>query len=414
MAENDAISLDAPESPEQLDRCIRITSPYNWLALLMLALIVTVVVVWSVLGQLESRAQGLGFVEQSGQENILVEATAAGTIQEVHVEAGQDVKKGDLMFTVGRGDLDLELKQARDKATRLQLQLERRNDSVQNEIKQRRALTEQKILSQRQNINAQESHAEFLRSLLSDQLEDLQLGFIKRTDVEDTRTALNTAEIEIASTRADILSDQTQLREFEDQQRNSLVELAEQVSEALAEVEKIQQQVTGTEEIRSPSDGRILELSIDINERINVGDQLALIDLAAGSLFVRGFISISDAQLVRADMPVQVALSSAAPEIYGTMLGTVRRVNPVPSSRAALMDIYENTDVVDLIMQSGPPFAIDVKLETDASTATGFKWSTSAGPPVPIASGALASVAVTYESRRPIEFVLPFIEQFLQ
>ncbi|MBT3400930.1 MAG: biotin/lipoyl-binding protein, partial [Rhodospirillaceae bacterium] len=139
MADNDALSLDAPSSPEQLDRVIRITSPHSWLGLLMLAVIVAAVAMWSVLGQLPSRAQGLGFVRQSGQESILLTATSGGTVQAVHVEIGQAVLKGDLLFTVGRGDLDLQLAQAQQKAGRLQQQLTHLTANVQTEIEQRRA-----------------------------------------------------------------------------------------------------------------------------------------------------------------------------------------------------------------------------------------------------------------------------------
>ena len=253
-----------------------------------------------------------------------------------------------------------------------------------------------------------------LRALLDDQLVDLERGFVKRTDVEDTRTSLNNAEIEIAKVNAEILSDTTDLREFENQQHGTIGSSQEELAVALAEVQTLQAQVTSAEDIRSPSDGQVLELSIIVNDQIDVGDELALIDLVAGSTMVRGYILIADAQLVQADMPVQVALASAPPEIYGTMLGTVERVNSVPSSRASLMDIYENSDVVDLITESGPPYAKEVRLAEDPTTPTGFKWSTSQGPPVPLAVGSLASVAITYESRRPIEFVLPFINQLLK
>ena len=414
MADNDALSLDAPSSPEQLDRVIRITSPHSWLGLLMLAVIVAAVGLWSVFGQLPSRAQGLGFVRQSGQESILLTATSAGTVQTVQVELGQAVLKGDLLFTVGRGDLDLQLTQAQQKANRLQQQLTHLTATVQTEIEQRRALTAKKIESLRRNIAAQREHRDFLRALLDDQLADLERGFVKRTDVEDTRTSLNSAEIEIAKVNAEILSDTTDLREFENEQHGSIGSSQEELAEAQAEVQTLQAQVTHAEEIRSPSDGQILELAIIVNDQIAVGDELALIDLVEGSTIVRGYILIADAQLVQAKMPVQVTLASAPPEIFGTMLGTVERVSPVPSSRASLMDIYENTDVVDLITESGPPYAIEVSLTEDPSTPTGFKWSTSQGPPVPLAVGSLASVAITYETRRPIEFVLPFINQLLK
>lgn len=414
MADNDALSLDAPSSPEQLDRVIRITSPHSWIGLLMLAVIVAAVALWSVLGQLPSRAQGLGFVRQSGQESILLTATSGGMVQAVHVEVGQAVLKGDLLFTVGRGDLDLQLTQAQQKAGRLQQQLTHLTATVNTEIEQRRALNAKKIESLRRNIAAQSEHRDFLRALLDDQLVDLERGFVKRTDVEDTRTSLNNAEIEIAKVNAEILSDTTDLREFENQQHGTIGSSQEELAVALAEVQTLQAQVTSAEDIRSPSDGQVLELSIIVNDQIDVGDELALIDLVAGSTMVRGYILIADAQLVQADMPVQVALASAPPEIYGTMLGTVERVNSVPSSRASLMDIYENSDVVDLITESGPPYAIEVRLAEDPTTPTGFKWSTSQGPPVPLAVGSLASVAITYESRRPIEFVLPFINQLLK
>ena len=50
-------------------------------------------------------------------------------------------------------------------------------------------------------------------------------------------------------------------------------------------------------------------------------------------------------------------------------------------------------------------------LDTDPSNASGYHWSSSSGPPVPITAGLTGDMRVVVEERAPITYVLPFLRE---
>jgi HlyD family secretion protein len=50
-----------------------------------------------------------------------------------------------------------------------------------------------------------------------------------------------------------------------------------------------------------------------------------------------------------------------------------------------------------------------VKFIPDPKTPSGFRWSSSQGPPVEIFSGTLVSASIVTEEKRPISYVLPIL-----
>ena len=59
-------ALEKLSSPEQLDKLIVITSPKGWLALLAVALIVIVGLLWGIFGTIYYKTVGWGFLVKSG------------------------------------------------------------------------------------------------------------------------------------------------------------------------------------------------------------------------------------------------------------------------------------------------------------------------------------------------------------
>jgi len=413
MSNADHVSLDAPASPEQLDRCVRVTSPLNWLATLVILLIGLAVAAWGVLGELPSRVQGLGFAVLAGSQTYRVSTVAAGLIGETRVSSGQSVDKGDVLFTIVRPDAELLLKQAEERQALLERGLEELESINAAEIAERRKVSSAKIAAMESQTASQRRHLAFLQQKLADQQQDLARGFVKRTDVEDTQTEINAAEVSIADLRNRILGETSSLQELENARREKATQARRELDDAVAETERLRLQVGASEEVRSTEPGKVLEVSAKPGDSVAAGDQLALMELSRGDMVVRGYLTLSDAQQVAEGLPVQVSLASVAPEIYGTISGRVVAVGEAPETRAGLLDLYESEDIVDVIMREGPPYQVEVALIKDSSTPSGFKWSTSAGPLKPVAPGSLANIAVTYETRRPIEFILPVFSRML-
>ena len=112
-------------------------------------------------------------------------------------------------------------------------------------------------------------------------------------------------------------------------------------------------------------------------------------------------------------MTVRIAPASVAPEEYGYLLGTVTFVSDFPTTSRAVQRTLRNPELVAALTRGDAPYEIRVDLRLDPTTASGYLWSSSDGPPIDILTGTLCSVLITVERRRPIDLVIPMIrDQF--
>ena len=52
---------------------------------------------------------------------------------------------------------------------------------------------------------------------------------------------------------------------------------------------------------------------------------------------------------------------------------------------------------------------VSAELKPDSKTFSGYQWSSSTGPQIPISPGTTTTVRVKVEERSPISFVLPIL-----
>jgi HlyD family secretion protein len=98
-------------------------------------------------------------------------------------------------------------------------------------------------------------------------------------------------------------------------------------------------------------------------------------------------------------------------EEYGSLLGKVTWVAEFPSTSRGMIRLLGNEALVTKLMQQGPPIQVNVALERDPSTPTGYRWSSSRGPNLKISSGTLASGDVVVQEDRPFRLIIPKIRE---
>ena len=70
-----------------------------------------------------------------------------------------------------------------------------------------------------------------------------------------------------------------------------------------------------------------------------------------------------------------------------------------------------NAEVVQNLMPEGGYIEVRAQLEPDRGTASGFRWSSSRGPDMPITTGLTHATRVTIEGRAPISYLLPILRE---
>lgn len=404
--------LDAPSSPEQLDQCVRLISPLGWLAVLALAAITGAIVVWGFLGKLPNRINGIGFLIAAEERLFPVVASETASVQRIHVAVGEHVDKGQLLISLVRPQLELELDQAMRTAAELDAELARHTAVLREDLARQKTLTQEHQAILRRKVEARQEHKAFLARLLSDQLEQLKHGYIRRAEVEQTRVDLHSVEAELLSLESETVEEEKRRADYTERQEESFAQLRDRAQDAHNRVDAVRLRMREAHELRSPIAGVVTEVASDTGKQVTAGQELVVVEEPSDDLAVEAFVRLIDGKRIEPGMPVQVAVSSVEVEEYGTILGRVRSVAPQPASRAQLLNRFENQGVVDLITQAGPPVSVEIELSRDPETRSGFRWSSSGGPPLRLSGGTLVSAGITYGQRRPVDFVIPLMRIF--
>lgn len=92
-------ALGRLRSPEQLDKMLTVIGPASWMAAIAVALLLASVVLWSIFGSLAVTVAGVGLIMDAGGV-ARVAHTSSGKIDEILVESGERVKKGEIIATL--------------------------------------------------------------------------------------------------------------------------------------------------------------------------------------------------------------------------------------------------------------------------------------------------------------------------
>jgi HlyD family secretion protein len=406
-------ALKKLQDPKQLDTAVKLTSPRGWMVLAVFGVIVFAVVVWSFVGSLPFRSNGIGILLYENSEIFDVSANGTGTVLELQAQLGATIAQGDRIAVIDLPDNVIRLAGARQQLQGLQNQYDIMRTNADSDIAERQANLEQQVASQRASIAAERVHLAFLLDLYADQEADLAKGYVTREQVDDTLTEIHTAEQTIRQANNQIATLQVEQVEFINTQRNNLLDLEQQVLEASNTLNELLVSTEQSREVVSPVDGTIVGIATKIGAQIADGDQIVVIEGKGGNLMMVGYFPIAQGKKLQPGMVAQVSPTTIERDIYGSINGQVTAVGEFPETEAGLLARLGNEALVDEMMASGPPIAVTISLDLDPNAISGLAWSSSYGPPVKVTSGTTASASVTAQNAVPIGLLLPIVQTWL-
>lgn len=169
-------------------------------------------------------------------------------------------------------------------------------------------------------------------------------------------------------------------------------------------LQQLREQLDVESRVVSPYDGRVVQLRSDVFEFVTQGSTLLTLELAGdqfAELEAVIYLPVAAGQSVHTGMPVQLVPASVRKEEYGYMIGRVVSVSDFPATEEQMLRVVGNEQLVRML--SGGTAAIEVRaaLTLDPSTYSGFRWSSSEGPPIKLTPGTLCTAEVVIGQRSP-------------
>ena len=115
---------------------------------------------------------------------------------------------------------------------------------------------------------------------------------------------------------------------------------------------------------------------------VAIGQRLMVIHTGNEELEAILFIPAEEGKQVQAGMAVRVSPTTAKREEYGSLIGTVRTVSPVPMAQSDIAVLIGNTDLAKQLSADKATVIVEVELRKDSSsTGNGYAWTSSRGRP---------------------------------
>lgn len=459
-------SLERLSSPERLDQLMRVAAPKDWFALAVLASLGLATLAWSIWGRVPVTLTGRG-VLVFPQQTLPLQATAEGRLQALSVQVGQQVDRGATLALVDQTDLRQQLQQQQARLTQLQTQdrqltslsqdrltltlqsLRQQQATLQQRLwdlqqlspalqRQNRRTLEQQRQALQQQLQDLETLAPFLRDRLASRRQLQQSGAISldvvleaerayrenrsqmanlRTQMQELAARAITLDQTGQDTRNQIASLQTQIQELASQERMLMQQTLEttttrrnQLQETTQTVARLSLALQQNGRVTSPVAGRVLELTVTPGQILRKGDRLGTLQADGnGALVGLLYFSIQDGKRLRPGMALQLTPDVVQRQRFGGIVGRVAQVSPLPVSRESMQRQIGNAQTVEGLVAPNGQIEVVAELQPDTTSPSGYRWSTSRGPDLPISAGTTATVRVTLGEEAPIALLLPFL-----
>lgn len=405
-------------SPERLDTMVAVTKPKGWIALLAFCLLIVELLVWSIFGSLSLTVSGQGIFIRD--RVIQVEAGADGRVVSL-VPVGGTVVEGTII-----AELDLS-----SLAAELDLERARLSDLV-NEDSRATPIERSNLQRQLIALNDEKSklpqQVEAAREILTRRTAEYDQGVQNLKAGLITPTTLNGILANRTASATELQRLETRLRSIDAELGTTTSQTEEKIKARLLEIDNLKRKVNQMEAslasgstIRASGSGTILEHSVSLAEIVNPKSVLMTIEPSNTDMVAVVFVAAEEAKKIPVQangspfsaIKARLNPSTVKAEEYGFMLGQVKDIAAFPSTPEGMKALLRNDALVQQMMEKGPPIQVRTTLDPDTSVYSGFRWSSSKGPRLIIASGTLCKATFEVERRRPISYVIPAFKKTL-
>lgn len=166
-----------------------------------------------------------------------------------------------------------------------------------------------------------------------------------------------------------------------------------------------------TKTVRAPFSGRTIALLVGNGQYVTAGATFMTVERTDGEndrMVAVLFAPADKAGLLRKGDRVDMGVASAPAQAFGLMRGRVTAMDQFPQTEQQVQDFLGGNKLLATeLLDKGGPIRITVDLDRDADVPSGYRWTTTSGPPFRINSWTQVSGIGRLPGERPIDWLLP-------
>ncbi|MEH2184074.1 NHLP bacteriocin system secretion protein [Nostoc sp.] len=311
--------------------------------------------------------------------------------------------------------------------------------TLQQRVENRRHLFQQKVISQDVLLQAQQDllNQETQLGDIQTQLKDLDVQktssereYLQNLNrIDDIKN--NIQEIKVQKTNANreylqnlnkIDDIKTKIKDIEAQKTKLVqqdleksIETLNQIQEVRSKIAQLKLQLTQSAQIISKYDGRVLAIGVLPGQIVSAGTRIGTIETEDSNTKLSSLVYFvdKDGKFLKPGMTVQVTPSVVKRDRFGGIVGVITNVSPFPVTTQDITAQVGNEDLAKSLANSNAArVQVQVQLQKDPNTVSGYKWSSSNGPALKISSGTTTQVRVKVGEVTPISYIIPIFRSW--
>ena len=400
-------------SLDRLDTRMRVAGSVGWLLVGTLVFTIVAALVWSFFGSLPTHVQARGLLRLSGGGVREVVATGHAQLVEVLVRDGEKVAAGQVIARLRNIELeekifglDRKLATLRRDRARMQGFYERFTEEEDRYLAELKSNTQDLLKGSEEQIAANARILEAFEGLLSEH-------YTTSIEVETARERLFSSRADRDQGRQKLL--QVQIDQLEQLRQRALTfeKYDLEIVEAQAERDDLEVERELGEAVVAPLSGQVVEVTAEKDAIVDEGTPLVLIEYGRPVLDAVLYVPAGLGKKIREGQLAHVTPETAKRSEYGSLVAHVTHVGLYPATRAEMLRILNDGNLVDAWLAVGPVLRVAARLEPDAADPSGYRWSSGKGPNEVLTVGTLAVGTVTVEERRPITLAIPALRRLV-
>ncbi len=404
-------AIERLASPDQLDQLVGVTRPIDWIAALVMAAAIFLLVLWGFLGRVPTRVVGSGILIDEGGRIAEADVVAGGRLASIDVAVGAPVAQGQTVAHIEQPDLLAQY----DLAVSLRQQRIREYDDLsaatERELRMRAAAATARRAGLEQAAAAATAQATTLAEEIRTQAAMIDQGLATLPDLQQLRFQLAAARQRVTDAHNEILTLQADSAIHDGKRRHELLEAQGGVDDARRQAAVLSERLARDTRIVSPISGRVVEIKASTGTVLAPGMPIVAIESARSRLRLRLYLPAETGKGVLPGMDARVEPATVQRDEFGTLVGRVESVSQYPETAEAMGAELHNPGLVAQLSRDGVLYGSVIALVPDPSTASGYRWSSGRGPPQQISSGTLARAEITIRERRPIDLIIPLVKR---
>jgi len=173
-------------------------------------------------------------------------------------------------------------------------------------------------------------------------------------------------------------------------------------------IARVQTPEGDTHDVTTHSAGKVIGVAVTEGDVITFGATIATVERLTGSddqMVAMLFLPNSAATALRPGDTVDLSVATAPAAQYGLLRGTIQTISPYVLSPARVAALVGGDLPADKYTQSGLPRLVVVALSPDATTKSGYKWTTQTGPPFVPQTQVAVSATINLATQSPFDLM---------